>query len=198
MSFKDSLRLVAGKYQRIVLALYYGGEDVGRLFQEMKWALEDHEKRFDKYFPFPHDGTEEARKAEEQMNEFLDTWGLSIEEMNTEDFLTSLMHIFNKDIDPKYHLKDFDSSYISPGGVWKTMETLAPIIEKGIPTEEPHKEESPKVDPPKFPPLHLVTCLGCGGKKQFGTGRPALKRRRGIARLRRQRQRKETLLGSSD
>ncbi|KAK4173862.1 hypothetical protein QBC36DRAFT_292993 [Triangularia setosa] len=195
-SFKDSLAMIGGWHQRIQLALKYGGQDIGHLFQKMKWALEDHEERFDKHFLPPDTDNEECRNAEEMLNDFLDTWNLDIEKMKTEEFLTSLMHIFNRDLEPKYQLKDFDSNYISPGGVWKTMEALVPIIEKGIPAQE----EPPK-DKPKFlemPPVHVVTCTGCGGKKNFGTNRPALKKCRGIGQLRRQRLRQETLLGSSD
>lgn len=59
-----------------------------------------------------------------------------------------------------------------------------------MPAESPKNEpELPKL--PERPPPLLVTCNGCGGKKLFGTGRLALKKHRGISRLRRQRQRKE-------
>lgn len=66
------------------------------------------------------------------LEEFLATWELDIEKMETPEFLTSLMHIFNADLEPKYQLKEFNSDFISPGGVWKTMETLGPIIDKGV------------------------------------------------------------------
>ncbi|KAK4203396.1 hypothetical protein QBC40DRAFT_274703 [Triangularia verruculosa] len=131
-SLKDSITNIRGWHQRITLALDYGGQDVGYLFQRMKWAVEDMEQRFDKYFPPPNIDTEEGRKAEDQLNEFLETWGLSIEDMDTEEFLTSLMHLFNRDIEPKYQLKDLDSQHISPCGVWMMMEALAPIVDKGV------------------------------------------------------------------
>ncbi|KAK4642105.1 hypothetical protein QC761_512065 [Podospora bellae-mahoneyi] len=190
MSFKDSISRVAGWHLRITLAWRYGGQDIGHLFQRMKWALVEHEERFDKHFPPPDLDTEEGRKAEEMLEEFLATWELDIEKMETPEFLTSLMHIFNEDLEPKYQLKDFHSDFISPGGVWKTMETLGPIIDRGMPAESPKNEpELPKLLERPLP--LLVTCNGCGGKKLFGTGRLALKKHRGIGRLRRQRQRKK-------
>ncbi|KAK4664582.1 LOW QUALITY PROTEIN: uncharacterized protein QC763_512065 [Podospora pseudopauciseta] len=186
MSFKDSIARVAGCHLRITLAWRYGGQDIGHLFERMKWALEEHKERFDKHFPCADLGTEEA----EEMLEFLATWELDIEKMETPGFLTSLMHIFNEDLEPKYQLKDFKSDFISPGGVWKTIETLWPIIDRGMPAESPKNEpELPKL--PERPPPLLVTCNSCGGKKLFGTGRLALKKHRGIGRLRRQRQRNE-------
>ncbi|KAK0666754.1 hypothetical protein QBC41DRAFT_229915 [Cercophora samala] len=195
MSFKDSIAIVGAWNLRIRLGWKYGGQDIGHLFQQMKWALEDHEERFDKHFPPPDLNTEEGRKAEEMLDEFLATWDLDMEGMETEDFLASLMHIFNNELEPEFRLKDFDSNFIRPGSVWKTMEAFGAMIDRAIPPE-PVKDEPKWPEKFKFPTPLVITRTGRGGKKKFRTGRAVLKKRPGIAQLRRQRQRKEWRYGT--